>query len=68
MVRIAERVWQAAALYEEQDLEARVGLFLVPAGDVGEAERALAESVYEVQEQLDAEVPDPAAWGYAHPG
>jgi hypothetical protein len=69
MVRIADRVWPAAAaLYEEQDLGARVGLLLVPAGDVGEAERALAESVLEVHEHLDAELPDPAAWDTPTPG
>jgi hypothetical protein len=72
MVRIADRVWPAWREQAEQFDEPALLLLFSPAGDHGEAARALGESVLEVQAAYQAErerTGDPEAsfageWGW----
>src|SRR5215218_4645807 len=72
MVRIADRVWPAWREQAEQFDEPALLLLFSPAGDHGEAARALGESVLEAQAAYQAErerTGDPEAsfageWGW----
>jgi hypothetical protein len=74
VVRIAERIWSAWRHEAEQHDEPALMLFLSPAGDHGEAARALSESVLEVQDAHRAEAersgdtdpPFSGEWDWVH--